>query len=126
MAKAKAKRASAKENGSQEAPPAISKVDAMTEALKQRGEDAKNTDLEDYIRTKYGEATLPANISVAKSSALKRFRGDQPVREPAKKAKTPMASSSPSGIDLDDLQEIKDLAERYGKDQVAKALDLVS
>lgn len=127
MAKAKAKTGSAKESNSKEEPPTISKVDAMTEALKIRGEKAQNTDLEDYIRAKYGEAAVPANISVAKSSALKRLRESQPAREPAKaKVETLMVSSTPSGIDLDDLQQIKDLAGRYGKDQVSKALDLVS
>lgn len=127
MAKAKAKPASAKENGSKEALPTISKFGALTEAIKKLGVDAKNEELGNYIRSTYGEAALPGNFSVTKSAVMKQLRGDQPSKEPAKaKAETPMVSSSPSGIDLDDLQEIKDLAERYGKDQVAKALDLVS
>lgn len=124
MAKAKAKPGPAKE----EAPPGISKFAALTEAIKQRGVNAKNEELVDYIRSKYGEAALPSNLSVTKSAVMKKLREQQaPAQEPAPtKQEPPMVPATPTGIDLDDLQQLKDLAERYGKDQVSKALDLVS
>jgi hypothetical protein len=47
----------------QAAGPAISKTDAMRKALRELGRDAKNSDLEDYIRSKYGAEVVPGNIS---------------------------------------------------------------
>jgi hypothetical protein len=40
----------------------VSKSSALKEALRDLGEDAKNSDLEDWIRKKYGDDAVPANM----------------------------------------------------------------
>jgi hypothetical protein len=46
----------------------ISKIAALKEALRELGDDAKNSDLEKWIREKYGKEAVSANMSVAKSN----------------------------------------------------------
>ncbi len=103
----------------------ITKVDAMQEALQQLGKDAKNRDLEEYIRSKHGEGAVPSNFTVTKSAVMKKLRqGRRAGRKPAGQA-TP-SSPALKSIRLEDLREIKGLAGRYGKDQVKGLLDLLA
>jgi hypothetical protein len=111
----------------------ISKVDAVVDALQQLGENASNKDLGDYIRSKYGEQLLPGNFTVTKSAAKKKLRqggGKRKGRRGGRKAAAPPAPPpSPStggGISLEDLRQIKELAGRYGKDQIKGVLDLLA
>lgn len=56
------------------APAGISKVDALRQAMKAVGAKAKNQELADWIKSKYGTEAVPSNISVTKSSLKKTKR----------------------------------------------------
>jgi len=127
MAKRK-KRSQGKEQpaagGENAAGKSISKSDALREAIRELGEDAKNSDLADYIRSKHGEQAVPASFTVAKSTILKKLRQGAPARG-RRDAQPVSATSNAGGISLGDLRQIKDLARRYGKDPIKEVLDLL-
>ena len=52
----------------------ISKGQAVKDGLAHLGMDAKNEELEGWIRSTYGETAVPSNMSVAKSNAKAALR----------------------------------------------------
>jgi hypothetical protein len=112
----------------------ISKVDAMQAALQELGLDAKNKDLEGHIRKKFGPRAVPSNFSVTKSAVMKKLRERAAAPQPVVPPPATPAPPSPlrpviataGGISLEDLRHIKELAGRYGKDQVKGVLDLLA
>jgi hypothetical protein len=106
------------------------KYQALREALQELGTDAKNNDLAAHIRSKYGAAAVPANMSVAKSNILKKMRGRKGKAKragaPAKAKAGPTPSSAgASSVSMDDLRRVKELAVRLGKDRLKEMADLL-
>jgi hypothetical protein len=106
------------------------KYEALREALRELGQDAKNKDLEDYIRSKHGPEAVPANMSVAKSNVLKKLRAGKGKAKrtaaPAEAKAAPKPASAITGsFSLDDLRQVKALAGRLGKDHVKELVDLL-
>jgi pyruvate/2-oxoglutarate dehydrogenase complex dihydrolipoamide acyltransferase (E2) component len=108
--------------------PAISKADAMRKALRELGRDAKNSDLAEFIRSRYGEDAVPRNLSVAKSVALKKLRQAARKKAAAPAGEKPAATPAPTPtgtITLDDVRQVKELTERLGKDGLKEMVDLL-
>ncbi len=119
-----------KSDGGESAAPAApngavdTKAAALREALRVLGRKAKNDELAGYIRTKYGEAMVPANMSVAKSS-LKKRRGGRRKGKTAEAGPAAEAAPAPKTIQVEHLHQIKELSGKYGKDHVKKLVDLI-
>jgi hypothetical protein len=111
---------------SQEAAEAkISKSAALKEALRELGEDAKNSALEDWIRKKHGAEAVPANISVAKSAAKKAMAGQsQMIRRPRQAKEEATGARTPkNGSDAPGMVVLHQLVNLVGKDVAKKLID---
>ncbi len=103
----------------------VSKSAAVKEALRELGDDAKNSDLEGWIRKKYGKEAVPANMSVAKSHAKKVMAGQsQLIRRPRQPMgeKTSPASQKGSS-DAPGMVVLQQLVDLVGKDVAKKLID---
>jgi hypothetical protein len=114
----------------------MTKMEAVRRALGHLGNDAGRIDIQAYVKKEFNIEMSLDHISNYKGEILKkkkRRKGKRAARpeEPRKEApKAPAASGSGggatrAGISLRDLQTVRDLIERLGREQVRNLVELV-
>ena len=111
----------------------ITKTDAVRNALKSLGNDAKPLDIQKHVK-RYHNLTLDTKlISVYKSYLAKQASGKSAVIKkpkkrgrPAGKKAAPAASAPRStGISINDINAVKALTDRLGKKTVKELADVL-
>ena len=96
------------------------KTEAMRQALQALGYDAKPAQLKDHIKAKFGIDMSTTLISSYKTTLSKKAAGQSAIT-PKPTARVTAATTTKSGISLEDIKTVKELADRIGADQL-KAL----
>ncbi len=109
----------------------ITKMEAMRRTLAEMGQDAKPLDIQSHVKSEFG-IDMNTNVISAYKSTLKA--GKQPAAKPAKAATAPAANGAKaakapahkteSGISVDDIRSIKEVADRIGADRVKELVDV--
>jgi len=98
----------------------ISKFEAVRRALKELGSDAKPLEIKDYIKKQFGIEMDSQNVSNYKSTLKAKSR-----RGPKHRAgSTPVTAQG--GFSLEDIQAVKEVADRIGPDKVRQLAEVLS
>jgi len=100
-----------------------SKMDAVRQALKEMGKDAKPLAILDFVKTKHGVVMTAGMVSNYKSLLLAKKKGKAKAAKAAKAmGAAPVASThvtaSRGTISLEDIRAVKALADRIGVEKV--------
>jgi hypothetical protein len=108
----------------------ISRMDAVQKALAKLGNDAKPTEIKEFVQTKFGIAIETSTISNYKGDILKKAAGKSSVlRQPADSSvsRTPASlAASPSGISTSDMRTMKELLDRIGAEDAREMIDILA
>jgi hypothetical protein len=101
----------------------VNKMEAMRQALRELGYDAKPTQLQEYLKAEHGINMDKTVISSYKNTLAKKAASQSAIiRQPGKRAAAPIANS---GISLEDIRAVKELADRLGADKVQKLAEVL-
>jgi hypothetical protein len=98
------------------------KMEAMRRALGELG-DAKNSDIQQFIKSKFGLDMSTAMISSYKTHIRKRGRTGRKRGRPAGSGAA--RATSVAGLNVDDVRAVKDLADRLGADKLRGLVDVL-
>src|SRR6267142_438017 len=119
----------------------LTKLDAVRRALAELGRDAKPTQIQGFVKERFGVEMTTDHISTSKGDILRKARkqtkssAPRPVVQPSaarkpaggnKNATGPKSTVAPvavsnrmsGGIPLDDILKVKDLVVRLGEEQL--------
>ncbi len=99
----------------------MTKMEAMRRTLALLGQDAKPLDIQSHVLSKYG-LDMNTNTISAYKSTLKMVK--KPAVESTPTAKAP-APKTESGISVEDVRAIKELADRIGADMVKELVEVL-
>jgi hypothetical protein len=103
----------------------LTKMDAVRQALKDLGKDAKPTQLKGHIREKFGIEMSTDHISTSKGIILRK--GKKPrAKKLAVQKETAKPPAGRNGISLQDIRSVKDLVKKVGADQLRGLIDLLA
>src|SRR5437016_3391211 len=100
----------------------ISKFEAVRRALKELGSDAMPLEIKDYLKKQFSIEMDTQNISNYKST-LKAKNRRAPKRQAVSK---PTVATAPGGFSLEDIQAVKEVADRIGPEKVRQLADVLS
>jgi hypothetical protein len=99
------------------------KMEAMRRALSELGSEAKNSDIQQYIKSKFDLDMSTAMISSYKTHIRKRGRTGRKRGRPAGSGSA--KATSVAGLNVDDVRAVKDLADRLGADKLRGLVDVL-
>ena len=113
----------------------INKMQCVREALGELGNEAQPKDIQDFLKRKFRLDMTTQYISTYKSGVLKEaVRKSGIIRLPAatpptpapalSKASSPVAAMN-GGISVEDIRDVKGLADRLGVDKVRALIDVL-
>lgn len=93
----------------------VSKMSAVRQALEKLGYEAKPTDILEYVKQNFGVEMSSSMVSNYKAILSKKATGNStaPAAPKGKRGRKP-GSVSTKGISLQDIQMVKELADRIG------------
>jgi hypothetical protein len=105
---------------------AMSKMDAVRDALRKEGDDTKPMEIKTYIKKNFNITMDPSVISSYKTSILSKER-----KKGVRKAlgRPPMAAgrlSNSHHLSIEDIRAVKDLADRIGMDRLRQLADVLA
>jgi hypothetical protein len=100
----------------------MTKFEAVRRALAELGPDAMPLSIKDYLRKNFGIDMEPQNISNYKST-LKASERRAPNRQREAKG---AAETSTGGFSLEEIQAVKEVADRIGADKVRQLAQVLS
>jgi hypothetical protein len=100
----------------------MTKIEAVKRALAELGPDAMPLKIKDYLDKNFGIQMDPQNISNYKST-LKTAERRGLIRQPEAKA---AAASTAGGFSLEEIQAVKEVADRIGADKVRQLAEVLS
>jgi hypothetical protein len=98
----------------------ITKFEAVRRALKELGSDAKPLEIKDYIKKQFSIEMDGQNVSNYKSTLKAKSRRGPKHRS----GSTPVISQG--GFSLEDIQAVKEVADRIGPDKVRQLAEVLS
>jgi hypothetical protein len=98
------------------------KAEAVRRALADLGGHATPTEIQGYIKSRFGVDMTTKVISVYKSKMAKKKGG----RRKAAGGHSPAPAALPDAISLRDLRALKELKARHGLSRLRELLELVS
>jgi hypothetical protein len=102
----------------------LNKMDAMRKALADLGYEARPLELQKHLKAKYATDMDTKTISSYKSTLSKQAAAQSAVtRKPA--ASAAVAPAANSGITVEDIKAVKELAERLGADKVKELAEVL-
>jgi hypothetical protein len=109
----------------------ITRKEAVRQALGTLGKDATRSDIQKFIKDKYGFQMTLDHISNCKGEIRKEKGHKKPaVAKPPtvqkEKPKQPASVRQGSGISLTDIETVKDLVERVGAHSLKKLIDVMA
>jgi translation initiation factor IF-2 len=134
--------------------PKITKMDAVKKALATLGKEAKPTDIQSFVRAKFGIVMTTDHISTCKGDIARKAKAaaqggkaapkpapkhaaKKPAHKPAHKAAVakatapakpaaPKPAAHHGGISLPDIRLVKDLVGRVGAGELRSLIDLLA
>ena len=108
--------------------PQISKMDAMRQAIKELGYDATTVRYQKFVTSRCGLDIDTNTVSTYKSS-IKREQAKKSALIPAPAAPAPAPAAEPtapvSGFSLDEIQAVKELADKIGAEKVKQLVEVL-
>lgn len=116
---AKTKRKTAKKAGG------VSKLSAVRQTIEKLGPNAMPAQILESVKQEFGVEMSPSMVSNYKSMVLKKAPGKSTT--PRKlKAKPASTTNGKGSFSLEDIQAVKDLADRIGVDQLRSLSTILS
>jgi hypothetical protein len=103
----------------------ITKMEAVRRALAELGQDAQPSDIQSYVKSKFGIDMEKTMISSYKTS-LKAAGKSALTRKPKSQGARATSTRTTGGISLDDIRAVKELADRIGADKVRELAEVLS
>jgi hypothetical protein len=109
---------------------AISKMEAVRRILGESGKDTMPIEIQGLLKKQFNIKMDPTVISTYKSSILRQGPGKKKMGRP-KGSKTAVAHSSPrpngsASITIEDIQAVKELAEKLGADKLRQLTEVLA
>jgi adenylate kinase family enzyme len=101
--------------------PQISKMDAMRQAIKELGYDAKTVKYQRLLKSRFGLVIDTNTVSNYKSS-IKREQAKKSALIPTPAA---IPAASVLGFSLDEIEAVKELADKIGAEKVKQLVEVL-
>lgn len=101
----------------------ITKMEAMRRALGTLSRGAKNSQIQQYIKEQFGYEMSPAMISTYKNHIRKKARTGRKRGRPV--GSTGIRGASTTGIHVDDIRAVQELAGRLGAGKLRSLVDVL-
>jgi hypothetical protein len=96
----------------------ISKMEAVRQSLSELGADAKPLEIKDHLKSRFGITMEPNMISNYKSMIKSGGSKSSLIRRP--RGRPASAGAAGGGFSIEDIQAVKEVADRIGADKVMK------
>ena len=123
-----------KANGNRTGQAKLTKMDAVRQALKKLGKDAKAADIQKFVKGTFGLAMTVTHVYNCLSEIRKQAKKKRSAKSQGKKAaaSAPAPAAAPArqstgkgGISLKDMAVAKGLLERVGPDRLHALIDVL-
>ena len=103
----------------------ISNMEAVRRALAELGQDDQPSEIQSFVKSKFGIDMEKTMISSYKTS-LKAASKSALIRKPAPRAAKTASANANHGISLEDIRAVKELTDRIGADKVRELAEVLS
>ena len=100
----------------------VNKMEVMRQALAKLGSDAKPLDLQKFVLQQFGVKMTTQMISTYKSAITRK--GELASASSAK-TKAKAAAHANNAVNLEDIEAVKELADRIGADKLKRLADVL-
>jgi hypothetical protein len=99
----------------------VSKMEAVRQSLNELGADAKPLQIKDHLKSRFGISMEPNMISNYKSMIKSGGSKSSLIRRPrGRPAGSGSGSGTRSGFSIEEIQAVKEVADRIGVEKVLK------